>query len=80
VFKSVVRVAGPMSRTPSSSSEIGADKFAENNRFATTIDVPGRPAVLYIEGTPQHAGPLASALTAQQFDVDVRPRSASRPR
>src|SRR4029077_14922087 len=47
--------------------------FKENNRYSTTIDVPGRPAVLYVEGTPQHAGPLSSALTAQQFEVDMRP-------
>jgi Ca-activated chloride channel homolog len=53
--------------------EIPADKFKENNKYATTIDVPGRPQVLYVEGSPQHAGPLSSALTAQQLDVDVRP-------
>ena len=72
VFKSVVRVAGQVTYALDL-DEIEADKFKENNRWATTIDVPGRPAVLYIEGTPQHAGPLSSALTAQQFDVDVRP-------
>lgn len=72
VFKSVVRVAGQVTYALEL-DEIQADKFKENNRWATTIDVPGRPAVLYIEGTPQHAGPLSSALTAQQFDVDVRP-------
>jgi Ca-activated chloride channel family protein len=72
VWKSVVRLAGPVTYA-FELEPIGPDKFAENNRFATTIDVPGRPSVLYIEGTPEHAGPFSSALTAQQLDVDVRP-------
>ena len=72
IFKSVVRIAGQVTYA-FEVDEIPADKFKENNKFSTTIDVPGRPAVLYIEGTPQHAGPLSSALTAQQLDVDVRP-------
>jgi Ca-activated chloride channel homolog len=71
-WKSVVRIAGQVTYALDL-DEIAEDKFKENNRCATTIDVPGRPSVLYIEGTPQHAGPLSSALTAQQFDVDVRP-------
>ena len=72
VFKSVNRVAGQMTYVLEL-SELGEDTFKENNRVATTIEVPGRPAVLYIEGSPQHATPLANALTAQQYDVDVRP-------
>ncbi|WP_245678024.1 VWA domain-containing protein [Chondromyces crocatus] len=72
VFKSVVRVAGQVTYALDL-EDIKDDTFKENNRWATTIDVPGRPAVLYVEGTPQHAGPLSSALTAQQLDVDVRP-------
>ncbi|MBM4357250.1 MAG: VWA domain-containing protein [Deltaproteobacteria bacterium] len=72
VFKSVVRVPGEVTYA-FELSEIGADRFAENNRIATTIDVPGRPQVLYVDDTPQHSGPLARALTAQQYDVDVRP-------
>jgi Ca-activated chloride channel homolog len=72
VWKSVVRYAGPVTYALDL-DQIKDDKFAENNRVATTIDVPGRPAVLYVEGTPEHAGPLSSALTAQQFDVEVRP-------
>lgn len=72
VFKSVNRVAGQMTYV-FELSDIGEDTFKENNRYAATIEVPGRPAVLYIEGSPQHATPLANALTAQQYDVDVRP-------
>lgn len=72
IFKSVVRVAGQVTYSLEL-DQIAEDKFKENNRYATTIDVPGRPAVLYVEGTPEHAGPLSNALTAQQLDVDVRP-------
>ena len=71
-FKSVVRVAGEVTYSLEL-DEIEADRFAENNHFATTVDVPGRPQVLYVEGNPKYAGPLTRALTAQQFDVDVRP-------
>lgn len=71
VFKSVVRMSGQVTYGLEL-EPLGQDQFAENNRFATTVDVPGRPAVLYIEGNPAHANYLASALSAQQFDVDVR--------
>ncbi len=37
-----------------------------------TAAVPGRPAVLYVEGNTSRASYLASALSAQEFDVDVR--------
>ncbi len=71
-FKSVVRVAGEVTYSLEL-SDIGTDRFAKNNQYATTVDVPGRPQILYVEGAPAHAGPLTGALTAQQFDVDVRP-------
>lgn len=70
-FKSVVRVAGPLTYALEL-DQIADDKFTENNRVAVTIDVPGRPAVLYIEGTPEQASALSGALTAQQFDVEIR--------
>jgi len=72
VFKSVVRLPGEVTYG-FELSEFTADRFAENNRIATTIEVPGRPQVLYVEQTPQHGAPLARALTAQQYDVDMRP-------
>jgi uncharacterized membrane protein len=37
-----------------------------------TTAVPGRPSVLYVEGNTSRASYLASALNAQEFDVDVR--------
>jgi uncharacterized membrane protein len=74
-FKSVVRVGGAV--TYSLELEpAGQDEFSQNNRYAVTLDVPGRPAVLYVEGQPQRASYLASALGAQQFDVDVRSPTA----
>lgn len=70
-FKSVVRVAGDVTYALSI-SDIDEDHFAENNRFSVSVAVPGRPAVLYVEGNTQRASYLASALSAQEFDVDVR--------
>lgn len=49
-----------------------ADTFTENNAVATSVTVPGRPTVLYVEGNSSRASYFSSALTAQQFDVDVR--------
>lgn len=76
-FKSVVRLGGQV--TYAFDLDVGdgkppnaEDRFADNNRYAVTVDVPGRPSVLLVEGSPQHATPLSSALGAQQFEVDVR--------
>lgn len=70
-FKSVVRVGGEVTykldldpRSP--------DTFEENNSFVSSLDVPGRPLILYIEGQPKRASYLSAALTAQGFDMDVR--------
>jgi len=75
VFKSIVRVAGEVTYALEM-DDIAEDKFKENNRVATTVDVPGKPTILYIENNTNHASYLSSALTAQQFDVDVRPPTA----
>lgn len=74
-WKSVVRVGGDLTYAMVL-DEIGQDKFHENNRYSVTIEVPGRPAVLYVEGQPQRASPLHQALRAQEFDVDVRSPAA----
>lgn len=74
-FKSVVRVGGEVTYA-FKLSEIAEDSFAQNNGMAVTLDVPGRPQVLYIEGQPQRGNYLVSALSAQQFEVDLRPASA----
>ena len=70
-FKSVVRVGGEVTYALKL-DRIGTDTFEENNSYSLTLDVPGRPQVLYIEGQPNRASYLLSALSAQQFDVDVR--------
>jgi uncharacterized membrane protein len=74
-FKSIVRVGGTVTYALKLDS-IKQDKFAENNQYAVTVDVPGRPTVLYVEGQPHRASYLTSALSAQQFDVDVRAANA----
>lgn len=73
-FKSVVRVPGEVTYALEL-SELGADRFPENNRISTTLDVPGRAQVLYVEDTPQHGSAFARGLTAQQYEVDLRPPS-----
>ncbi len=70
-FKSVVRVGGEVTYSLKL-DQIKQDKFAENNAYSVTVDVPGRPTILYVEGQPARASYLTSALSAQQFDVDVR--------
>jgi len=74
-FPSVVRVGGKVTYALEL-DRAEADTFASNNRVAASVDVPGRPAVLYIDGQPQRASYLASALGAQEFDVDVRGATA----
>ena len=70
-FKSVVRVAGEVTYALEL-TDIPEDRFKENNRFAVSVAVPGRPTVLYVEGNTARATYLASALSAQELDVDVR--------
>jgi Ca-activated chloride channel homolog len=70
-WRSIVRVPGEVTYSLEA-SEIPEDHFKENNRSQVTIAVPGRPAVLYVEGNPAHSTYLASALTAQGFEVDAR--------
>jgi Mg-chelatase subunit ChlD len=70
-FKSVVRAQGEVTYALDL-TDIPEDRFKENNRFAVTVAVPGRPTVLYVEGNTSRASYLASALSAQEFDVDVR--------
>ena len=74
-FKSVVRVGGEVTYSLKL-DQMKHDKFAENNAYSVTVDVPGRPTILYVEGQPARASYLTSALSAQQFDVDVRAPAA----
>lgn len=72
VFDSVARFAGKVTYRLEI-DELSEDRFAMNNRYSVSAEVPGRPAVLYIDGHPEHATHLANALRAQQLDVEVRP-------
>ena len=51
------------------------DPLGSNNRLSREAFVADRPRVLYIEGAPQSARYLQSALTQSGFDVTVRPAS-----
>ncbi len=70
-FPSVVRVGGKVTYALDV-DRFAADTFPANNHFVASVDVPGRPSVLYIEGQPQRGSYLANALGAQEFDVDLR--------
>jgi Ca-activated chloride channel family protein len=77
-FRSIVRVPGDVTYALTAQPAPGvADRFRENNRYVTTAVVPGRPAVLYIEGDPARAQYLRDALASGDFEVEVRPPSAT---
>ncbi|MFK7999136.1 MAG: VWA domain-containing protein [Polyangiales bacterium] len=72
-FRSITRVAGPVTyRMEMSPADGVEDRFAANNRFETTVVVPGKPTVLYVEGAQGRASYLAQALTAADYEVEVR--------
>jgi uncharacterized protein YegL len=52
-------------------SEAVQDHFAENNHATAVAAVLGSPVVLYVDGNPARASYLASALAAQQLNVDT---------
>lgn len=47
------------------------DRFVENNRATAVAAVIGKPVVLYVDGDPSRASYLASALAAQELNVDT---------
>jgi Mg-chelatase subunit ChlD len=47
------------------------DRFVENNRATAVAAVIGKPVVLYVDGNPSRASYLASALAAQELNVDT---------
>ncbi|HTM44177.1 MAG TPA: VWA domain-containing protein [Polyangiaceae bacterium] len=70
-FDSVVRLGGDVTYKLQL-DQLSADHFPQNNSYSVTVEVPGRPAVLYIDSQPEQAGYLTRALQAQQFDVELR--------
>ncbi len=51
------------------------DSVAENNRKKVALVHAGRPKVLIIDRNPVQAEPMAGALRAGDFDVEIRPPS-----
>ena len=70
-FPSIVRIPGDVTYSARLTTE-GANRFTDNDRFALTTTVPGRPTVLYLEGEPSRARYLQQALAQNDFDVDAR--------
>jgi Mg-chelatase subunit ChlD len=70
-LQSVVRLPGPITYR-AEITPAGPDRFAENDEVRASAVVPGRPAVLYVEGSRGRGGHLARALSAGDFEVDVR--------
>jgi Ca-activated chloride channel family protein len=69
-FKSKAAVPGEVTYALEA-SEMAQDRFKENNRATAVAAVLGKPVVLYVDGDPTRSGYLASALAAQQFNVDA---------
>ncbi|HZU81629.1 MAG TPA: VWA domain-containing protein, partial [Polyangiaceae bacterium] len=70
VFKSKAAVPGEVTYSLEA-SDAPQDHFRENNRATTVAAVLGKPVVLYVDGDPGRASYLASALAAQQYNVDT---------
>ena len=47
------------------------DTFTENNKFRSSIVVQGRPKILYVEGHPESARYLQTALTNEGLNVSM---------
>jgi hypothetical protein len=71
-FQSVVRVGGEVTYD-FKLEPLGTDEFSENNAYTATLDVPGRPAVLYVEGQPQRASYFANG-SARSNSTSIRAR------
>jgi Ca-activated chloride channel homolog len=70
-FRSVVRVPGNVTYALRAVAR-GPDRFSQNNNVAASIEVPGPPSVLYVEGDPAHAQYFRAALAGGDFDVETR--------
>jgi Ca-activated chloride channel homolog len=69
-FKSRV-VEGTQVTYSLSVSEAAQDRFKENNTATAVAAIVARPVVLYVDGNPARASYLASALAAQELNVDT---------
>ena len=48
------------------------DHFPINNQLSSTVNVKGKPRVLFLHQKPNELRPITRALREQDFDVDVR--------
>ncbi|MDP9033250.1 MAG: VWA domain-containing protein, partial [Myxococcota bacterium] len=69
-FKSKAALPGEVTYSLEA-TEMAMDRFNENNRATAVTAVLGKPVVLYADGNPARATYLASALAAQQLNVDT---------
>ena len=69
-FKSRAAVPGEVTYAIEASGA-AQDRFVENNRATAVAAVIGKPVVLYVDGNPARASYLASALAAQELNVDT---------
>ncbi|MBN1947506.1 MAG: VWA domain-containing protein [Bradymonadales bacterium] len=76
----VVEVYEPGRRTFQIDIRSERDRFADNNRIIHTVEVAGRPQVLYVEGESRRSSYLSRALDDERnsrVDFDLEVRSAS---
>ncbi|HJZ87140.1 MAG TPA: VWA domain-containing protein, partial [Polyangia bacterium] len=71
-FRSQVKQAGATNYRLAIAHADGGTGRPENDRVVATLEVRGKPRVLYIEGEPRSAQYLRQALERENIDVDVR--------
>lgn len=69
-FKSKAAIPGEVTYSIEATGA-AQDRFVENNRATAALAVVGKPVVLYVDGNPARASYLASALAAQELNVDT---------
>src|SRR5439155_21443040 len=71
-FRSQVKQAGATNYRLMIAHADGGTGRTENDRAVATLEVRGKPRVLYLEGEPRSAQYLRQALERENIDVDVR--------
>ena len=68
-FDTSIKDDGPV--TLQAEVKAAGDPFPDNNKFRSSIVVQGRPKILYVEGHPQSARYLQTALTNEGLNVET---------